>query len=135
MDRSRAACCASGPQSAGADPGPACYGRGGDRPTVTDAACVLGYLDPERFLGGAMTLDEDAAERVIAALGDALGLDGRDAAAAVLTLAGEHMVGAIREITINQGVDPREALRRRRRRRGRAQHRDDRRARSTARAC
>jgi N-methylhydantoinase A len=99
-----------GPQSAGADPGPACYGRGGDRPTVTDAACVLGYLDPERFLGGAMALDEDAATAVIAALGAALGLEARAAAAAVLTLAGEHMVGAIREITINQGVDPREAL-------------------------
>ncbi len=52
-----------GPDSAGADPGPACYGRGGTQPTVTDAACVLGYLDPERFLGGAMRLDEQAAQR------------------------------------------------------------------------
>jgi len=99
-----------GPQSAGADPGPAAYGRGGTRPTVTDAACVLGYLDPERFLGGAMALDEEAARRVIAALGAELGFEPRDAAAAVLTLAGEHMVGAIREITINQGVDPRAVL-------------------------
>jgi N-methylhydantoinase A len=97
-----------GPDSAGADPGPACYGRGGDRPTVTDAACVLGYLDPERFLGGAMALDENAAAEVVAGLGRTLGLDAPEAAAAVLTLAGEHMVGAIREITINQGVDPRE---------------------------
>ncbi len=96
-----------GPQSAGADPGPACYGRGGAQPTVTDAACVLGYLDPARFLGGAMALDEQAALRVLGELGAQLELDPREAAAAVMTVAGEHMVGAIREITINQGVDPR----------------------------
>jgi N-methylhydantoinase A len=99
-----------GPASAGADPGPACYGHGGTRPTVTDAACVLGYLDPEHFLGGAMALDEAAALHVVGELGEQLGLDTRESAAAVLTLAGEHMVGAIREITINQGVDPREVL-------------------------
>jgi N-methylhydantoinase A len=99
-----------GPVSAGADPGPACYGRGGSAPTVTDAACVLGYLDPERFLGGAMRLDEEAAREVLGALGARLDLDERGSAAAVLTLAGEHMVGAIREITINQGVDPRDVL-------------------------
>ena len=97
-----------GPESAGADPGPACYGTAGTRPTVTDAACVLGYLDPERFLGGAMRLDEPAAAAVVGQLGERLGLDPHQAAAAVLTVAGEHMVGAIREITINQGVDPRE---------------------------
>jgi N-methylhydantoinase A len=97
-----------GPQSAGADPGPACYGLGGEEPTVTDAACVLGYLDPDRFLGGAMTLEEEEAWKVVGALGRPLGLEAREAAAAVLTLAGEHMVGAIREITINQGVDPRD---------------------------
>jgi N-methylhydantoinase A len=99
-----------GPDSAGADPGPACYGRGGDRPTVTDASLVLGYLDPERFLGGEMALDEDAARAVVRELGDRLRLDPQQAAAAILTIAGEHMVGAIREITINQGVDPREVL-------------------------
>jgi N-methylhydantoinase A len=97
-----------GPRSAGADPGPACYGRGGEDPTVTDAACVLGYLDPERFLGGSMRLDEAAAVAVMRALGESLGLEPLETAAAVLTLASEHMVGAIREITINQGVDPRE---------------------------
>jgi N-methylhydantoinase A len=97
-----------GPDSAGADPGPACYGRGGAQPTVTDAACVLGYLDPERFLGGAMRLDESAAQAALEALGERLGLGVQEAADAVLTLAGEHMVGAIREITINQGVDPRD---------------------------
>jgi N-methylhydantoinase A len=99
-----------GPDSAGADPGPACYGRGGARPTVTDAACVLGYVDPERFLGGTMALDERAAAEVLGELGQRLGLDHRHAAAAVMTVAGEHMVGAIREITINQGVDPRDVL-------------------------
>jgi N-methylhydantoinase A len=99
-----------GPQSAGAEPGPACYGRGGARPTVTDAACVLGYLDPDRFLGGKMRLDEPAAHAVLTALAEQLGVDRREAAGAVLTLAGEHMVGAIREITINQGVDPREGV-------------------------
>jgi N-methylhydantoinase A len=99
-----------GPASAGADPGPACYGRGGQLPTVTDAACVLGYLDPERFLGGAMRLDPRPAEAALTRLGEPIGLSGREAAAAVLTLAGEHMVGAIQEITINQGVDPREVL-------------------------
>ena len=99
-----------GPASAGADPGPACYGRGGQLPTVTDAACVLGYLDPERFLGGAMRLDARPAQAALSQLGEPIGLSAREAAAAVLTLAGEHMVGAIQEITINQGVDPREVL-------------------------
>ena len=99
-----------GPESAGADPGPACYGRGGERPTVTDAACVLGYLDPDGFLGGTMRLDQPAAIDTLEQLGASLGLEAREAAAAVLTLAGEHMVAAIREITINQGVDPREVL-------------------------
>lgn len=99
-----------GPESAGADPGPAAYGRGGDRPTVTDAAVVLGYLAPEHFLGGRMTLDPDAAMRVVGELGGALGLDPEAAAAAMLTVANEHMVAAIAEITINEGVDPRESL-------------------------
>lgn len=97
-----------GPDSAGADPGPACYGRGGGSATVTDAACVLGYLEPDAFLGGAMRLDQEAARSAIGRLGSELGLDADEAAAAVLTVAGEHMVGAIREVTINQGVDPRE---------------------------
>ncbi len=96
-----------GPRSAGASPGPACYGRGGLEPTVTDAAAVLGYLDPERFLGGAMRLDLDAARRAISTL-RGLG-EAEEAALAVMTVANEHMVSAIKEITINQGVDPREA--------------------------
>jgi N-methylhydantoinase A len=98
-----------GPHSAGADPGPACYGKGGDRPTVTDAALVLGYLDPERFLGGRMALDLEAASAVLAPLAAELGMDEREAALAIMTLANEHMVAAIKEITINQGIDPRES--------------------------
>jgi N-methylhydantoinase A len=97
-----------GPQSAGADPGPACYGLGGDQPTVTDAALVLGYLDPDHFLGGEMSLDTDAARKAIGTL-DALGLSVEEAALAVMTVANEHMVAAIKELTINEGVDPRDA--------------------------
>jgi N-methylhydantoinase A len=98
-----------GPRSAGADPGPACYGHGGVDPTITDAAVVLGWIDPEYFLGGRLLLDVDAAhsavERAVAA---PLGLDVHEAAYAALTIASENIVGAIREITIAQGIDPRE---------------------------
>jgi N-methylhydantoinase A len=100
-----------GPESAGADPGPAAYGRGGERPTVTDACLVLGYLDPERFLDGAMRLDrdraQDAIERDVAL---PLGLDSHEAASAILALATEHMVQAITEITVDAGIDPRGAV-------------------------
>ncbi len=100
-----------GPRSAGAVPGPACYGRGGTLATVTDAAVVLGYLDPAFFLGGALALDAAAAE---AALGThvaaPLGLDVATAAHAVLELATENMVQAILDITVNQGIDPRGAV-------------------------
>ena len=99
-----------GPQSAGADPGPACYGRGGEAPTVTDAAVVLGYIDPDHFLGGRMRLDEAAAERVIATLAEALGQPLHRAAFAVMAVANENMIEAIKEITINEGVDPSEAV-------------------------
>ena len=97
-----------GPQSAGADPGPACYGRGGTEPTVTDAAVLLGYLDPSNFLGGRLSLDRDAAERAFAQLAERLGMTVEQAAQAAITLASENIVGAIREITISQGIDPRE---------------------------
>jgi N-methylhydantoinase A len=97
-----------GPQSAGADPGPACYGRGGTEPTVTDAAVLLGYLDPSNFLGGRLSLDRDAAERAFAPLAQQLGMTIEQAAQATITLASENIVGAIREITIAQGIDPRE---------------------------
>jgi N-methylhydantoinase A len=98
-----------GPESAGADPGPACYGRGGERPTVTDAALVLGYVDPTHFLGGAMTLDTHAAERVLGELAKALGIGPQDAAHAVLSVANERMIAAIHELTVNEGMDPRDS--------------------------
>lgn len=99
-----------GPESSGADPGPACYGRGGAQPTVTDAALVLGYIDPEYFLGGEMALDEEAAHRVVSDLAEQLGEDVEKTAHAVLTISNEHMVNAIQEITVNEGVDPRDSL-------------------------
>lgn len=100
-----------GPQSAGSVPGPVCYGRGGARPTVTDACLVLGYIDPNYFLGGAMALDLEASSRALEEqVASKLGLDVHEAAGAVLKLATEHMVGAIEEITINQGIDPRSAV-------------------------
>ncbi|MBA3807516.1 MAG: hydantoinase/oxoprolinase family protein [Solirubrobacterales bacterium] len=98
-----------GPESAGADPGPACYGRGGTRPTVTDAALVLGYVDPARFLGGTMALDTVAAETALAGLGEALGIAPQQAAHAVLLVANERMIAAIHELTVNEGVDPRDS--------------------------
>jgi N-methylhydantoinase A len=98
-----------GPESAGADPGPACYGRGGTRPTVTDAALVLGYVDPARFLGGAMELDTAAAELALGSLADALGIAPQQAAHAVLLVANERMIAAIHELTVNEGVDPRDS--------------------------
>jgi N-methylhydantoinase A len=98
-----------GPESARAEPGPACYGRGGTRPTVTDAALVLGYIDPGRFLGGKMALDSDAAETALAGLARALGIAPREAAHAVLAIANERMIAAIGELTVNEGVDPRDS--------------------------
>jgi N-methylhydantoinase A len=100
-----------GPQSAGADPGPVCYGRGGDEPTVTDACVVLGYIDPDYFLGGQMELDAPASGRAIAErIAAPLGLEVNEAASAIMAVATERMVQAIEEITVNQGVDPRSAV-------------------------
>ena len=99
-----------GPQSAGAAPGPACYGRGGTRATVTDAALILGILDPDYFLGGRMRLERSPAERALEEHVSApLGLDLPAAACAVLEVMTENMVQAIQGITIHQGVDPRSA--------------------------
>lgn len=98
-----------GPQSASADPGPACYGRGGTRPTVTDAALTLGYLDADNFLGGAMKLDAGAAETALAGLAEGLGIELHEAARAVLAVANERMIAAIQELTVNEGVDPRDS--------------------------
>jgi N-methylhydantoinase A len=100
-----------GPKSAGAVPGPASYGRGGSEPTVTDAALVLGHLDPNYFLGGAMKLDPVLAETAIREkVAGPLGLDLAAAADAIITIATENMVQAIVDITVNQGIDPREAV-------------------------
>jgi N-methylhydantoinase A len=98
-----------GPHSAGAVPGPACYGSGGDQPTVTDAALVLGYVDPDYFLGGRMKLDIVAARAALRGIADKLGQDIETTAAGVLAIANEHMVRAIREITVNEGYDPKES--------------------------
>ena len=98
-----------GPQSAGSEPGPACYGRGGDEPTVTDAAVTLGYIDPAHFLGGRMALDDDAARRVIGRLAEQLGESIERAAFAVMAVANENMIQAIKELTINEGLDPSES--------------------------
>ncbi len=100
-----------GPQSAGADPGPVCYGRGGGEPTVTDAAVALGYIDPDYFLGGTMSLDAAASACAIAErVGAPLELDTSEAAAAIMAVATERMIQSIEEITVNQGVDPRTAV-------------------------
>jgi N-methylhydantoinase A len=96
-----------GPRSAGAEPGPACYGRGGVEPTVTDANVVLGYLPP-RLLGGEMVLDVDAAKRAVQPIADALGLDLMQAAAGIVHIANENMLGALRLVSVQRGFDPRE---------------------------
>jgi N-methylhydantoinase A len=100
-----------GPVSAGAVPGPACYGKGGVHPTVTDASLVLGYIDPAFFLGGAMELEVDhAAEAIEKEVARPLGLNLPEAASAILRLVTQNMVGAIEEITVHQGMDPRGAV-------------------------
>ncbi|HJP37454.1 MAG TPA: hydantoinase/oxoprolinase family protein, partial [Gammaproteobacteria bacterium] len=99
-----------GPHSAGSDPGPACYGRGGREPTVTDAAVTLGYIDPAHFLGGRMELDEGAARAAIEDLAEKLGEPIERAAYAVMAVANENMIQAIKELTINEGLDPSESV-------------------------
>jgi N-methylhydantoinase A len=97
-----------GPQSAGADPGPACYGRGGTQPTVTDANLFLGRLDPGYFLGGRMSLDEEAAQEALHSIGPELDLDDTEFAEGVLAIINAKMADAMRTITVKQGIDPRE---------------------------
>ncbi len=99
-----------GPQSAGSIPGPACYGSGGDQPTVTDAALVLGYIDPDYFNGGRLSLDRDAAVTVISELAETLGKGVDDTAHAIMVIANELMIKAIGEITVNDGLNPRESV-------------------------
>ncbi|MEY7850121.1 hydantoinase/oxoprolinase family protein [Natrarchaeobius sp. A-rgal3] len=98
-----------GPHSAGADPGPACYGRGGTEPTVTDANVVLGYIGPETALGGEMTLDVEAAHEAVERLADEAGLEGAlEAAHGVYRVANATMTRTIRSVTVERGHDPRE---------------------------
>lgn len=96
-----------GPESAGAEPGPAAYGKGGDQPTVTDANVVLGYLPPE-LLGGEMVLDVEAATNAMQTIADPLGVDVKRAAAGVVDIVNENMFGALRLVSVQQGHDPRE---------------------------
>lgn len=98
-----------GPQSSGAEPGPACYNQGGTKPTVTDAAVILGFLNPNHFLGGRMRLIKKEAEKAVRNIADTLSLTLERAAFAVIAVANQNMIQAIREITINEGVDPRSA--------------------------
>ena len=99
-----------GPESAGADPGPACYGRGGEEPTVTDADLLLGYLDPDFFLGGRMRLDYRAAEKAMRKISDALGVDPLKAAWGVHQVVDENMANAARVHAVERGKDPRKYL-------------------------
>lgn len=98
-----------GPESAGAEPGPACYGRGGDRPTVTDADVILGIINPQRFLGGQIILDvEKAREAVRIHVAEPLGISIEDAAAGIKKIVDTRMADLLRVVTIEQGHDPRE---------------------------
>ncbi|MFB6299289.1 MAG: hydantoinase/oxoprolinase family protein [Halobacteriales archaeon] len=98
-----------GPESAGADPGPVCYGRRGTDPTVTDAALILGYLDPDSFLGGEFTLDPRAArESLSATIADPLSMTRWDASVGIFEVTLANTVGALREITVERGFDPRQ---------------------------
>jgi N-methylhydantoinase A len=96
-----------GPRSAGADPGPACYGHGGEEPTVTDANLLLGHLSGDSQLAGGVDLDAEAAERAVGGLARSLDLDPLETAAGILRVANQEMVRALRVVTVERGVDPR----------------------------
>jgi N-methylhydantoinase A len=98
---------AVGPESAGADPGPACYGQGGFAPTVTDANLVLGFLDPANFLGGRRVLDRAASVAAMQRLADLLGLELAEAASGIHRLVNTRMADGVRVATVRRGVDPR----------------------------
>lgn len=91
-----------GPESAGAMPGPACYGKGGTAPTVTDANVVLGYL-PSALLGGEFKLDIDAAQKAVSGIAEKLGMNVRDAAKGIVDIVNEKMFGALRLVSVEQG--------------------------------
>ncbi len=97
-----------GPRSAGARPGPACYGFGGTEPTVTDANVVLGYLDPEAFLGGRRVLRDDLSRAAVEShVAEPLGLSAVEAAAGIVRIVNANMVAAIRAVSVERGIDPR----------------------------
>ena len=98
-----------GPQSAGARPGPACYGQGGTEPTVTDANVVLGIIDPDYFLGGRIRLDRQAAEAAVGKIAEQLSIGLIDAAYAIHTTSNHNMITAIEDITIREGINPRDS--------------------------
>lgn len=98
-----------GPHSAGSEPGPACYGRGGSEATLSDAACVLGYFDPDYFLGGHMDLDTGSARTAVERVAEQLGRGVHETAWGVLALATDQMVKAVHDMTISQGLDPKES--------------------------
>jgi len=97
-----------GPQSAGAEPGPACYARGGEEPTLTDANLALGRLNPSYFLGGALELDPEAGRAALGRLTAALGQDEVEVASSMVRIANENMANAVRIVTVEEGVDPRD---------------------------
>ena len=97
-----------GPESAGADPGPVCYGRGGTVPTVTDADLVLGYLDPDNFAGGAIALDREAAAQALAPMGERLEMGLDETASGIARIVEFQMADLIRKVTIQKGHDPRD---------------------------
>ncbi len=97
-----------GPQSAGADPGPACYGRGGELATVTDANVVLGRINPDYFLGGRMRLDAEAAHRAVKKVADELKMAVDETAYAMVQIANNNMLGALRAVLLQRGLDPRD---------------------------
>jgi len=97
-----------GPDSAGADPGPAAYMKGGDRPTVCDANVVLGYLPSDVKLGGALTINRDAAVRAVQTVADAMNIELMAAAEGIIKIVNESMLGALRLVSVEQGYDPRD---------------------------
>jgi N-methylhydantoinase A len=97
-----------GPHSAGAEPGPAAYGKGGEEPAVTDANLFLGYLKDGTELGGEVVLDQGLSERALSSLGEKLGLDAEDVALGIVRVANAEMVRALRVISVERGLDPRE---------------------------
>ena len=97
-----------GPRSAGSNPGPVAYGRGGTEPTVTDAHLALGYLDPEFRLGGQVRVDRAAAEAALAALGQRLGMSATRVAAAIVEISSAQMADLMRKVTVERGLDPRD---------------------------